>query len=565
MKKLLQEVFTKLNNDQKITELKSSVTIDTIKNNKNIVFLTLSNDNRRLYTVKGAGESLTEAIINATETYYTYKKDNFIPTSLKIDIINKFEKINRKKFDIVNCKIRYERNVEGISFDETFDVVLLPSEITSYSILRKRKFDIVQLLQPFKTRLPRKTDNFARIVDSKLKPTYKFETETYYINANEFFKMYENQRIFDDITQDELYECIKLTKDNYFKEVVQSSGKFIYSYRPEKDIKEKRYNILRHAGTIYSMAEAYELMPDDELLNEIKRSIEWLVKKIEPWEVDGKNVQVVVERDVQKVGGNALAVVALAKYTKITNDKQYIPLMQDLVSWFGAIQKDNGDYMLYKQTHSTGEISDFISGYYPGESILALVRLYDLDKKEEWLDVAENMAKYLITIRDKGKTKDDIAIDHWLLYALNDLYRYRENPIYLEHSYFIAKAAISKQITKENAERKTLIGSYATPSGRSMGSTPVACRSEGLSATYRLAKYVGDDDFASELLKSIKLGVEYQLQMQLRPETVMYFKRKKRCLGAFHASMRSYQLQNDFTQHNISSLIALHDLMNDQA
>src|SRR5699024_4137134 len=177
--------------------------------------------------------------------------------------------------------------------------------------------------------------------------------------------------------------------------------------------------------------------------------------------------------------------------------------------------------------YSTGDKFDFVSHYYPGEAILALVRLYQIDKNDEWLDVAEKAANFLINIRDKNATIDTIAHDHWLLYGLNELYRERQKDFYLEHSFFIAKAMMKTQISEESAKRRELIGGYVPKSGKEPKSTPVACRSEGLGAAYRLARDYGHDELANKMSFAIQQGIKFQLQMQLRPENIMYYKNKK--------------------------------------
>src|SRR5699024_2443768 len=148
-------------------------------------------------------------------------------------------------------------------------------------------------------------------------------------------------------------------------------GKYIYSFLPHLNKREKRYNMLRHAGTTYSMLETYELMPDDKLLAEAKRAFDYLFDRIKTHKINDKKVKVVVEKSAQNRGGNALTIVGLAKYTQATGDEQYIPLMQDLASWLKEVQGDDGEFKIHKQNPATGEIFDFISHYYPGESILA--------------------------------------------------------------------------------------------------------------------------------------------------------------------------------------------------
>ena len=111
------------------------------------------------------------------------------------------------------------------------------------------------------------------------------------------------------ITKDTLLKAISLTKNNYFKNVVKKNGKYIYSYLPEENKKKKGYNILRHAGTTYSILEAYELIPDYELLIVAESAINYIINKVKDFEVNDIPVSVVVEKDTIKLGGNALTTI----------------------------------------------------------------------------------------------------------------------------------------------------------------------------------------------------------------------------------------------------------------
>lgn len=532
-----------------------------------ITFLSISNNKTPAYVIKGKGKNITNAINSAIQTYFNKKPSQFKPTSIKLDILSRFSPIKKStnKFRINKNKITYDRGMDGIAFGDDFHTAFLPGEITGYRIIRKKKLNIKNAFRALHYHLPSTFSKFTKPIDDNTATVaYKFNTKSYYIDDKAFYPLYRNHRIFHELNKGDLWNAIELTKDNYFKNVVNKRGKFIYSYLPFENKKEKRYNILRHAGTIYSMLETYELMPDNQLLEEANRAFKFLFDRIKPLTINGKDVKVVVEKDAQKVGGNALAIVALAKYTKVTGDKQYVPLMQELAAWIQEVQGEDGEFTVHKQQYSTGKRFDFISHYYPGEAILALVRLYQIDKKEEWLDVAEKAANFLINIRDKDDTIDTIAHDHWLLYGLNDLYRERNKSIYIKHSFFIAKAIMKTQITEKNASRKELVGGYVPKSGREPSSTPVACRSEGLSATYQLAKDFGYLEMAQRINYAIKQGIKFQLQMQLRPETVMHYKKKQLCLGAIQSGLKKYSLRIDFTQHNISSFIAYYKILNDE-
>src|SRR5699024_4294075 len=176
-----------------------------------------------------------------------------------------------------------------------------------------------------------------------IKELYKFRTSTWYTDGKEIYKLRRGHRTFSDITKADLWDAIQLTKDNYFSHVVDKQGKFIYSYFPAHDISEKKYNILRHAGTTFSMLQTYELMPEDSLMDNIKKTLAYLGSKVEIHQKN-ENQRVVVERDTVKLGANALAIVAMAKYTNVTGDKKYIPVMQQMAAWIKEVQEKDGRF-----------------------------------------------------------------------------------------------------------------------------------------------------------------------------------------------------------------------------
>jgi len=528
-----------------------------------IAYLTLDNNMSRAKVVQGRGKNFKRAVSNAIKTYLINKPGDFKPNNIKLDLVTRIQPIIEadNKQSLENTDLRINYGLDGLAFDSKLQHSLLPGEVTGYQVVKNKKIIKEQLTHAFQNHLIATKDYFSsKLEDDRTLTLYKFRTRTYFLNENTFLQLRRNHRRYKDLTRSDLWDAIELTKNNYFKHVVDKKGKFLYSYLPQTGENQKKYNILRHAGTIYSMLETYKLMPDEELLTEAKRAISFLINQIKTFEVNGIDVKVVVERDVQKVGGNALAIVALAEYTKTTGDKQYLPLMRNLATWFKEIQTDNGEFKNHKQEHSTGKVFNFTSKFYPGEAILALVRLYHIDKNEEWLNIAENAANFLINIRDKGVTSQTVTPDHWLMYALNDLYRERQNEIYLNHALLMAEGIINKQLTKKTAKRTELIGGFESKPNKTPGLTNNACWSEGLGAAYRLAYDFGHSKQALKIKNAMQLSIKYQLRGQLRPESIMYFENKSLCLGAFHKNFKDYEIRNDYTQHNISSLISLYEI-----
>jgi hypothetical protein len=273
-------------------------------------------------------------------------------------------------------------------------------------------------------------------------------------------------------------------------------------------------------------------------------------------DINGVSTKVVVHNNKYKLGGNALAILAMAKYTQLTKSTKYLSVMNDLALWMQETQDENGWFPIHKKDYKTGETADFISRFYPGECILSLVRLYQIDKNETWLDIAEKAALYLIDVRDREETVDTVNPDHWLMYGLNELHRERPNEKYLQHSLLMAKAIIKIQI-KEHEEHPEWIGGYIVlnPPPKS---TQAACYSEGLGAAYRLLRDHGYNDSLSDIKDAIDLGIRFQLQMQIKPNDSSI---SKEWIGGIQKAPTMRGIRIDYTQHNISSFIQYYGIL----
>ncbi len=249
-----------------------------------------------------------------------------------------------------------------------------------------------------------------------------------------------------------------------------------------------------------------------------------------------------------------MAAVALAKHIEVTGNNRHLALLKRLGRYIQQSQVSNGKF-LHQRNYPSGSPRNFVSQYYPGEAQLALVRFYALDRDESWLDTAEKNANYLINVRDRGCQTSRLIHDHWLLYALNELYRFRPKPLYLKHSMRIAQAIMGRQ--NRNPDIPDHLGSYY----RSPRSTPTATRLEGLLAAYQLARDFGSQSEARAILKAIGLGIAFQLQTQFQPESVLYLEDPERSLGGFRRSLTDFEIRIDYVQHNISALVAFYRLL----
>jgi len=496
---------------------------------------------------RGTGLGLVQALNTALEKLIREFTSQYQPQWLKVDIVQEAISSVRLNSD---RPLGFERSLEGLAFEKEAAIAFLPEELVTYSLVLKDQTLKASNISKYLEKKPGSQQAFEKITQAKSYKLYRFNCSSFFTDGTETVNLYRGHRLFNDFSKEMVLDAA-IAAGDYLKTSINPDGRFIYCYQAKTDKIIPKYNILRHAGTIYALLELYEVTQDQDLLMAIQRAIAYLLKQIQTptaIAVTGEGA-CIVEAGQVKLGGNALAAIALAKYSEITEDSQYLSTIIELCRWIESVQGETGEFLVHKQGQNQ-DPEAFRSNYYPGEAILALVRLYHLTEDAHWLNVAETAAKHRI-----GKYNESpkaVPQDHWLLYALNELFRDRPVPVYLTYAGRIADAMIqSQQISPMYPD---WLGCFQEPPR----STPTATRTEGLCAAYRLAQVSGNSSQLPQILEGIVLGVAFQLQTQIRPEIAMYYPNGMQALGGFRKSLTHSEVRIDYVQHNISSLLGLY-------
>ena len=513
-----------------------------------IVFLSLGDGMALADVSVGAGLGLAAAASDAASAAGIGEMDR-PPRYLKIDFVTGVgtpATVERRG------SIELERGLEGLAFDHSSGLAFLPEEVLSRTLVTSdgviREDNIADYARALGGASSSQAD---QLWSGGLAEVRSFTTRSFFSDGSGLRPLERGHARLHRSSLEEILEAATAAGE-YLRRSVTGSGRFVYSYLPKTDRVKDDYNILRHAGAVYSMLELYEITEDRDLLAGAVRALEFLREQIEPCPESGAEATAcVVEKGYVKLGGNALALLAICKYAQVTGDRSLLSLARRLGRRMLAIQADNGEFKIHKQHVESGRVDDLVSEYYPGEALFALVRLSDLDGDSVWLDAAEAGAQYLITVRDAGLSDAELSHDHWLLYALDELHRRRPGELYERHALRLAAAIIESQ--NREPEFSDWRGSYYRPPR----STPTATRSEGLCAAHQLARDGGRAREATAMLEAVRLGVDFQLQTQFRPESALYLEDQQRVLGGFHRSLTDFEIRIDYVQHNISSLLCL--------
>ncbi len=517
-----------------------------------IVFLSACDPRGPGKTFLGSGAGLTEAVTRAAQLARERIGADFAPVWFKLDLVCEVRPAQKAS---PFWGLELDPGLQGIAFPRALGVAVLPDEIPARALLDGgRKLAPERWLAffdecPWRVR-DREGFRAATTVVSA------FRVVSVFFDGTSASPLYRGHRLYPEPTAEQLLAFAR-AGGRYLVRGMNPEGRFTYLHRPDLDLSSSSYNILRHSGSVYSLLELHEATGDAEFLEAARRGVGYLMGFSKPAPAAGGDAAFIAEAGEVKLGGNALAIVAVAKLVEVTGERIWLPAIRKWGRWIRSVQTADGCFAVQKQSES-GAPDPFISEYYPGEALLALVRLHALDPEGGWIDAAAKGAHWLIEVRDRGKKVGDLIHDHWLLYALNEIHRARPDPIYLSHAANIARAIRMRQ--HRDAPYPDWVGGWLQPPR----STPAATRTEGLAAACRLARDFGPREEAPADLEAIQLGVRFQLQTQIGPERAMMLRQPALVLGAFTRSLDDLEIRIDYIQHNVSSLLALRRLISEK-
>jgi hypothetical protein len=305
--------------------------------------------------------------------------------------------------------------------------------------------------------------------------------------------------------------------------LLKKNGSFNYRYNSQTGEALSGYNVLRHAGSIWSMLDVYRTVPEQRILDCGRTATHYLLDTYLRFFRSYNNACICEENKI-KLGGNALAVLALLSLFELTGE-HFLRIIAEQLCHFILSKRTKNGGLVHKRYFESGKISDFNSMYYTGEGLLAILVLYRLTNEQHLLDAVLEI--------EAGLASEDYGVQeqsHWMLYSLELLANFDSSIIHYHHA---AKIAIH---ILDNTEYLTW-----------KRSTPIACRSEGLLAFMRMQRPsdIFDQSLYQRCLSQVKNNLKEQLAFRLAD-------------GSFVRGgndLRKDEVRIDYIQHNISSFL----------
>lgn len=494
------------------------------------VFFSVSDGEKRARVFTGTGETVDAAWDAACEKAEAAARKGLQPLWVTADVVYYSETVPAPALGSSLKGTREGFFRRGAALDPAFDAAFLEAELNSAGV-----YDYEEGVLSLEN-LNRYLEDTGRKKRSSLPEEYTlFQSAGWFCDGeNTVYPLVTNDlghgRRQVEVLDGEYARDLILQASGFLKDQVREDGSFVYRMDPRFDTENDSYNILRHAGTIWSMVLSWRIEEDPALAEAIDRALDYLVSQV-VYAEGGRAYVYEASSDEIKLGGCGISILALTEYMDAFRTEEYLDLCKAL-----------GEGILYLLDQETGEYYHVLNAdftpkeatrtvYYDGEATYALCRLYGLTGEDRWLQAARSAVDHFIR-EDYTQYKD-----HWVSYAVSELTKYvTDEPVYYAFALENVRVNLDKIVSREITNPINL---------------------ELLMAAFELYDRVASsganiEGFDAEaFLRAISARAKRQLDGYLYPEVAMYLANPRRALNAFMAREDGFRIRIDDVQHNI--------------
>lgn len=221
---------------------------------------------------------------------------------------------------------------------------------------------------------------------------------------------------------------------DWFRVTQEENGHFRYEYLPYNDEYARDDNIVRQAGALYVLGEVArrDVQNKFELADTIERAIDYFDGHSETDGREAFNFRCITRRESSSecvLGATSLALAGILGYIeKQPNQKsKYADLIESYVTYILKMKKpDTGFRNVHRVGSSPQDSAE--SSFSNGEALLALVRYYQYNPREDVRAVIDDSFSYLRT------QPFDSALYLWIMAALKDMNTLWKDPAYVSYA-----------------------------------------------------------------------------------------------------------------------------------
>jgi len=327
-------------------------------------------------------------------------------------------------------------------------------------------------------------------------------------------------------------------QSDWFSRNQTEEGDFIYErYAATGEVKEGN-SIVRQAGALYGLGQAYAYTKDEDTLHTLEKGFDYFRGLTAT--VSAESAAVVYE-DKILTNTTALLVLGLVEYMESDERHRTTENLEYLVrlsNYLVSTQTETGAYINSYEP----EIQE--SDYNNGETMYALVRSYALTQKQAHLDSVKRVAEYALA--QYGEADYNGSFFSWGMAGFSHLYRRDPQDRYWEFlaayadKYFDARGSMYEQYIRQQKGNPVIPGSSVFL--------------EGVDHIGWIAKEK-DPVLYQKLRRHVRLMLEHLLRYEINSPYGKYASSAESVSGATCSQVLCETTRIDFLQHNISAII----------
>ncbi len=361
----------------------------------------------------------------------------------------------------------------------------------------------------------------------------------------------------------------------YLLRMLNDRGKFVYEYHTNdgrrSDPVSGGYNMPRHSGTTYFLAQLYRYTRLPEFRAGAERAMQYMGEQtpsscgVTPAGQPEPPYACVTDAGAPSasMGATALAINALAEFEVATGERTYHDVMLRLGEFVLFMQRPDGSFSHYFDLATRTRDLKTRTMYFDGEAALALARLYEVTGDKKYLAPMEHALDWLT-----GGSYDYFAgsfffgEDHWTCIAAEAASRYVKKAQYVDFCEAYGKFLRRAQFAPGEAPgQPDFSGGYGFTPFFPPNNTPVSSRTETMISAWRLSRAHGRA--APDTKRQIWRALEFLTRNQIRPDNTYLLHDGELSQGALMGSTVRRDIRIDYIQHACSAMIRATELFPD--
>lgn len=382
------------------------------------------------------------------------------------------------------------------------------------------------------------------------------------------------------LTEAEILESIRLG-GLWLLRTVMPDGKFDYEYYPNEDKGSTDYNIVRHAGSVYGLFEMSELARMEPALaadrgaylDAAARAMGFVVEGLEsPKEAKEPGRLCLIDRKRCESGSAALSLLTFlsrpapehvpAELRDRIFPKNDKALTEGLALTLLDMIDDRGRVYAKYSEAATGKGVTKEPLYYPGESMLALVRFHQMTGDPRWLEGARRIGDWQVQVYEKDRFEFP---DHWVMQALYRLWQVTKDDRYARTAFSMSTHSVSEQYPFMSGPFPDYFGSWRRRDDIPR-TTRAASRMEAIRAVVELGwehKGGGEDQRLWE--DSLLHAARHMMEQQFRPVNSFWVARTEKTEGAYRMGIVDNHCRIDNNQHGLVGMVGALEVVRHRA